>query len=122
MLKCLSNIKLVVGVAALVVVLSLFASFTTSSWHWFGRSGAILTIAGVILSARPLIRLGFTEWLRSLQIIDGGHIIPTQEEIEEEVQSKKDASAFHVGVYMTLIGTLIWAYGDLIGGIPNCSL
>ena len=119
MLKSLSNIKLVIGFAALVVLVSFFVSFTTSSWHWFGRSGAILTIAGVILSTRPLIRLGFSEWLRSLQIIDCGHIIPTQEEIEAEVQSNKDASAFHIGVYMTLIGTLIWAYGDLIGGLPQ---
>lgn len=79
-----------------------------------------MTIAGVILSARPLLRLGFSEWFRSLQIIDCGNIIPTQEEIEAEVQSNKDASAFHIGVCMTLIGTLIWwAYGDLIGGLPQ---
>ncbi|WP_154716798.1 hypothetical protein [Sterolibacterium denitrificans] len=76
-------------------------------------------MAGVILSVRPLIRLGFSEWFRSLSVIDGGYIEPTPKEIEAERQSKLDATASHIGVYMALIGTLVWAYGDLIGGLSS---
>lgn len=119
MAKYLSNIRLVLGATVLAVVISFAASYVTGAWHWFGRSGAIVTIAGVILSVRPLIRMGFSEWFRSLTIIDGGHFEPTLKEIEAEHQSKLDATAYHIGVYMALIGTIVWAYGDLIGGLPK---
>lgn len=119
MAKYLSNIWLLVGVAALAVAASFIASLVTSKWHWFGRSGAIITMTGVILSVRPLIRMGFSECFRSQSIIDGGHVVPTPEEVEAERQSKLDAIASHTGVYMALIGSIVWAYGDLIGGVPE---
>lgn len=75
-------------------------------------------MVGVILSVRPVIRMGFDEWVKSLSIIDGGHFPPTPEEIECGRQAKLDAIASHVGIFMALIGTLVWAYGDLIGGLP----
>ncbi|MBI3100103.1 MAG: hypothetical protein HYY98_00885 [Burkholderiales bacterium] len=119
MAKLLSNIRLLVGAAVLAVAISFATSFVTSKWHWFGRSGAVLTMAGVILSVRPLVRMGFSEWFRSLNVIDGGHFELTPEEIEAERQSRLDATASHVGVYMALVGTVVWAYGDLIGGFPQ---
>jgi hypothetical protein len=116
--RLFSNIWLLIGVAALAVVASVLASHITGKWHWFGRSGAIVTMAGVILSVRPLVRMGFAEWLRSQRVIDGGHFVPTPEEIEEERQTTLDATASNIGVYMALVGTVVWAYGDLIGGVP----
>lgn len=116
--KILSNIWLLIGIAVLAVVASGVASHMTEKWHWFGRSGAIVTMVGVILSVRPLVRMGFTEWLRSQRVIDGGHSEPTADEIEKARQATLDAIASHIGVYMALVGTLVWAYGDLIGGVP----
>jgi hypothetical protein len=113
-----SNISLILGIALAAVVVSVIASYVTCKWHWFGRSGAVITMAGVILSVRPLIRMGFAEWLKAQSIIDLGQIEPTPEEIEEQRQSKLDAKASNIGVDMALVGTLIWAYGDLIGGLP----
>ncbi|WP_162622345.1 hypothetical protein [Acinetobacter sp. WCHAc060042] len=75
-------------------------------------------MVGVILSVRPLIRMGLNQWIQSQEVINLGHIEPTLEEIEGKRQKSLDAKAFHIGVFMTLIGTLIWAYGDLIGGLP----
>lgn len=116
--KLLSNVWLLVGVAALVVVISVLESYITGKWHWFGRSGAIITMAGVILNMRPLVRMGLAEWLRSQQVIDGGHFEHTAEEIEEERQETLDAFAAKIGLYMVVAGTVVWAYGDLIGGLP----
>lgn len=76
-------------------------------------------MAGVILSVRPLMRMGFAEWLASSKIIDGGSFDPTPEEIEEDKQTTLDAKSSRIGFYMALVGTLIWAYGDLIGGLPD---
>jgi len=117
--KLLSTIWLIAGIAALAVVASFLVSCITGKWHWFGRSGAIATMAGVILSVRPLVRMGFVEWLHSQRAIDAGHVVPTPEEVEEERQTTLDATASHIGVYMALVGTLVWAYGDLIGGVPS---
>jgi hypothetical protein len=118
MRKHLSNIWLIVGLAALIVIISMLASYFTCKWHWFGRSGAIMTMMGVFLTARPLIRLGLTEWFRSQSEIDGGRFVATPEDIEADWQTKLDAKVNIIGVVMAVVGTLIWAYGDLIGGFP----
>jgi hypothetical protein len=76
-------------------------------------------MVGVILGVRPLVRMGFKDWLSSQRVIDGGHIEPTAEEIEERRQLEVDAIASKIGVYMALVGTVLWAYGDLIGGLPK---
>lgn len=98
----------------IIVTASLIKSLSANEWHWFGRSGAWATIIGVILSVRPLIRMGLSKWIQSQSNIDLGHIHPTPEEIEEDIQTSKDAHAVKIGVFMSIIGTLIWAYGDLI--------
>lgn len=116
--RIFSNIWLLTGIAVLTVVASGVASYITCKWHWFGRSGAIVTMAGVILSVRPLVRMGFAKWLLSQRVIDEGHIVPTPEEIEAVRQTTLDAKASHIGVYMALFGTIVWAYGDLFGEIP----
>lgn len=118
MRRHLSNIWLLVGLASVVLVASTLVSYFTCQWHWFGRSGAIVTMVGVLLSVRPLVRMGFTEWLRSQSVINGGHAAPTPQEREEDRQRKLDATATQIGVAMAFAGTLIWAYGDLVGGLP----
>jgi drug/metabolite transporter (DMT)-like permease len=116
--RLLSNIRLVVGFASLWVVASILATYITGKWHWFGRSGAIVTVVGLILSVRPFVRMGLAKWLRSQTVLDYGHIEPTPEELEEERQSTLDAKASKIGLTMAIVGTVVWAYGDLVGGLP----
>ncbi|MGD9699447.1 hypothetical protein [Acinetobacter sp.] len=115
MKKILSNTFLMTAIAIIIVTASLIESWSTNEWHWFGRSGAWATMIGVILSVRPLIRMGLSKWIQSLSTFDGGNMDPTPEEIEEDIQIIKDMQSFKRGVYMSIIGTLIWAYGDLLG-------
>ena len=117
MKRLFSNVKLLVAASFLFVLASAAASFWSHQWHWFGRSGAILTIAGLLLTFRPLVRMGLTNWLQSQSIIDCGHLVPIAEEIEAEHQAKIDGSASMLGVSMAIVGTLIWAYGDLVGNL-----
>jgi len=77
----------------MVVVISLAASAHTGQWHWFGRAGSVMTICGVILTIRPIIRLGLKEWIRVEHTIDGGSFEPTAEEIEADRQSVLDHAA-----------------------------
>ena len=110
-----SNIYLIAAVGVLAVVISGIWSCYSNEWHWFGRSGSIMTICGVVLGARPLVRMGLVEWIEYQSVIDGGHFAPTQEEVEAIRQSRIDSRASQVGIAFALAGTLIWAYGDLLG-------
>ena len=62
--------------------------------------------------------MGLAECLKSQRRIDLGHIVETQEEIEEARQEELDAIATKIGLCTALLGSIIWAYGDLIGGLP----
>jgi hypothetical protein len=63
--------------------------------------------------------MGLANWLQIQSIIDCGHVIATAVEIEADRQAKIDGSASKLGVSMAIIGTLVWAYGDLVGGLPG---
>ena len=117
--RLLSNILLLVIASVLIVLASAVVSYQSSAWHWFGRSGSILTIAGVLLSFRPLVRMGLDEWLKFQSTIDGGQLSPTPEELEADREAHCDGVASQIGFWMAIVGTLIWAYGDLLGGIPK---
>lgn len=119
MKRLFSNTKFLLAASLLFVLASMAASLWSKQWHWFGRSGAILTIAGLLLTFRPLVRIGLAGWLQSQSIIDCGHVVPTEAEAEADRQAEIDGSASKWGVTMAIVGTLVWAYGDLIDGLPN---
>jgi hypothetical protein len=112
--KVLANIYLLLIISMGVVVSSILTGLDRGDWSWFGRSGSIVTVIGVLLTARPLIRLGFDEWFRSESVISGGSFEPSAIEIEEGRQNGLDARASSIGIYMAIIGAIIWGYGDLI--------
>lgn len=112
--KVLANTRLLLVIAISIVVKSVWIGFNEGDWSWFGRSGSVVTVIGVLLTARPLIRLGFDEWFRSESVINGGSFDPSAEEIEEGRQGRLDARASSIGIYMAIIGAIIWGYGDLI--------
>lgn len=78
-----------------------------------------MTVAGVILTIRPIIRLGLRGLLEVQSVIDGGHATPTPKEIEAENQQKLDAKSSLIGLFLLVIGAVIWGYGDLLGGLPK---
>lgn len=119
MRRVFSSIEFLVAISSVIVLLSAAGSLWSNQWHWFGRSGAILTIAGLLLTFRPLVRLGLSELLRSQSNKDLGGLVDTPEETEAARQVKIDGIASVLGVSMAIFGTLVWAYGDLVGGLPS---
>ncbi len=113
-LRNLLNTKMVVTISVAWVVFSLGLSACHHDWKWFGRSGAILTLGGAILTVRPLLRLGPGEFYRGQHMIDGGNIVPTPEEKAAEREAQDDVTASLMGFICAVVGTIIWAYGDLI--------
>lgn len=117
--RLLSNSSLLLSLCTIVVGVSLSVSLWSGAWHWFARSGAIATLAGVVLSVRPLIRMGLLGWVRHQNKIDGGGAGPTPEELEADRQQLLDARAARLGALLAVAGTLVWAYGDLLGELVS---
>lgn len=71
--------------------------------------GAFMACCGVVTIGRPMIRVGgYRAWHEQSRIIDGGHIVPTPEEIEEDRQGRLDAMAVQVtGPALVIVGTML---------------
>lgn len=98
------------------VCLSIEVSYTTRNWDWFARSGSIVTMVGIILSVKPILRMGIGKYIQEQNTQDNGSISgDTHKEILEDRQLKLDVWGLYIGNFMTVVGTLIWGYGDLLG-------
>jgi hypothetical protein len=73
-----------------------------------------MTIGGVLLAARKIIRLGIEGFIRDEQTIDEGHFEPTLKEIESQNQFEKDIRSYKWSIVLLVIGTLVWAYGGIV--------
>lgn len=106
--------RVLIIIASLALVLgSLAAAVWWKEPELFAASGALMVIAGAVLTARRLLRLGYEAYVLDKQIIDGGHFAPTPEEIEAHRQFREDERAFQSSLPILVLGTLIWAYGSL---------
>lgn len=115
MKKILGNIWIVSATGLVMTLLSAWYSWKLHDWQWFGRSGSILTLCGVILSVRPLIRMGLSKLIEYQATIDCGSFQPTLEELQTINEANLDSKASQYGAIMATIGTVTWGYGDLIG-------
>lgn len=110
----ITNSYCIVFFSALTCLLSLSLSIYLNDVEWFQASGAVVTVGGVLLAARKVIRLGIKEFIRDERIIDLGHIVPTPEEIEKGRQFKLDVNAYKWSIKLLIFGTFTWAYGGII--------
>jgi len=94
-------------------VVSLGVSIYTGHWHWFGRSGSLIAIGGLLQSSRAILRQSMWDEMN----VDFGRI--TREELTERESANRlsDLAAAQFGLYHALFGTVIWGYGDLIGSL-----
>jgi len=96
--------------AAVFVGLSLLASFYTDAWHWFQRSGALMVSIGAVLSTRRALRLileGMIDDGSSASSLTSGEVSRSSE--------MGELQTCVCGFLFVAMGTLIWAYGDLLG-------
>ncbi len=96
--------------AAVLVGTSLLFSFYTDVWHWFQRSGALMVSVGALLSTRRALGL-------LLESMLGAHDPGSQPQAREKVLigDMGELQTCVCGFAFIAMGTLIWAYGDLLG-------
>lgn len=84
-------------VAALALGLGLYAARQSANWAHFARSGAVLVILGAVLTAWDSLAAG------------GGPLAEVR-----RVLSRERKPSETLGLTMMVVGTLIWAFGDLV--------
>lgn len=110
------------------VLLSAIGSALSHEWMWFGRSGSVLTLAGLVLAARSIMREGkagvggkssfaIGKVLGSSVGKDGRMFVQVEHSPETKrrwYEESRDATAAVVGLALAALGTVIWGYGDLV--------
>ena len=94
----------------MLVGVSLLASFYTDAWHWFQRSGALMVSIGAVLSTRRALRL-----LLEGMIGDSNHARPLTTSESIQASEMGELQTCVCGFVFVAMGTLVWAYGDLLG-------
>ena len=96
-----------------VAVIGVTASLVAGEWHWFSRSGAVLVLIGVLMSARKCVRVGFEGLLQDATAIDCNPSLQASEPENTENERSRDVRAAQRGIWVAVVGTLIWGFGDL---------
>ncbi len=112
-IKSLGNKKGVIVFALSMALLGAALSIINSDWYWFSRFGSLITIAGLLLISSPSFvkgiylanasSFGFAE-----RDSDGNTMVTNEED-------RKIGGKIFSGIVITMIGTVIWGFGDLIG-------
>ena len=101
----LGRLTLTAVFSVVAVILGLWASYTTGNGSWLARSGAVIVILGAISVSRGLFR--HESGLKYLL---------------EQMFTRDGLSREKVGLILMIIGTLIWAFGDLVGHLLPASV
>lgn len=98
----------------LVMLSSILASLYSQDAMYVARAGALVTLAGIFMTTRRLLVSSAEK-----QPIIGKQLPPNMIECELRVESSTDEEEEHLkaekcGFWFLILGTVIWAYGDLV--------
>ena len=101
------------GIGAAAAVVSLWLAHRMSNPALFARSGALMTITGAIMGYRAFFRGREDAYLRDTGRADRRAFSRWNPFTSRGEAKAEDQKAFRWGLISFVIGTLIWAYGDL---------
>lgn len=106
--KILTSAPLICMALILLIIVHLIMGLVWHDASALMRLGQWFILAGVVFVARPVIRLGYYEWFKQSQIIDGGDASSVVDH-----EAVKDAESIQIyAPTLTIIGILLSAYGD----------
>ncbi len=110
--KIITNCLLLTVVAITFVTASLIIDIVRGEIEWFHRSGCVMTLIGVVISARELITDGIEQAINSKCVINGGTWPSEGNDLKTEATRNVIATA--IAPYLIIIGGAVWGYGDLL--------
>ena len=103
-----------------VFILGILISIQRDDWTWFARSGSIIVVIGIFLTSSQII-----ENSRRLRIRRYRHKLNFNRDYAEDIKRETLERSRSLdediwenglrGLYLLVIGTLIWGFGDLAG-------
>ncbi|MDA3915619.1 MAG: hypothetical protein PF690_01410 [Deltaproteobacteria bacterium] len=119
------NILLNTWVVILLVLLmggvSACYAFINNDYSWVSRSGSVITVLGLLLTIKHSI---FSESRDIHSVVrEKNHYAVFAPDRDSDVykdqttHAKKIIKDEYLGFFITIIGTIIWGYGDLVGQV-----
>ncbi|MCW8829699.1 MAG: hypothetical protein OQK94_11685 [Gammaproteobacteria bacterium] len=104
------------SIAGLTLIAGVVLSLSYGDWDWFARSGSLVVVNGIILTSRQIIEhmhtLGL--WARSSAQCSRDWANTERRYLLQDDHRSRWLSEKY-GLYMLVLGTLVWGFGDLPG-------
>lgn len=105
--------------ALVTLALGILLSLKFSDWSWFSRSGSLVVINGIILTSHQIImhmqNLSQYQRQRQSQFQKDWAHEEKHHFIHEDSENRWKSEKY--GLYMLILGTLVWGFGDLLNQI-----
>ena len=117
-------------IALIMSVGSVYLSVELKDWTWFSRSGSLLVVIGILLTSNEIFehgrRLRQRRHIEDVRLNRGfsngsgsDHDWANDNDMKGLILSRyREENAWlgeSHGLYLLVIGTLIWGFGDLLG-------
>lgn len=120
MREILINTWVIGGVAVGATAGSMALSTVTGDAHWFARSGSIMTVSGLLLLVKHSVLCAGTDLDSAMMEklhYRRGRPPPTPGSaayLQDLRHTRRILVDEMIGFMMSLVGTVIWGYGDLL--------
>jgi len=104
------------SIAGLTLAAGVVFSLNYGDWEWFARSGSLVVVNGIILTSRQIIEHMYTLglWARSSVHCSRDWASAERHNLLQEDHHNRWLSEKY-GLYMLVLGTVVWGFGDLPG-------
>lgn len=109
--KVLESKAVIIFFAVCMAIAGVVLSVVNSEWLWFSRFGSLITVAGLLLISSPSFLASDTPAVSLVKIDDS-----YDNEVINRKQRKVGSETF-TGIIISIMGTVVWGFGDLIGQI-----
>ena len=111
----ISSPVILVSISIAISASTFAVSYSLDQWHWFQRFGAISVSIGAVLSTRRLLRIGIQGMLMNENYFVIARSLSMHSSETDAIETRCDLMCSYWGFWVVGLGTLIWAFGDLVG-------